>query len=411
MQSHSRLFFFLFIFAVAACFGPAVAGERVDLMFTNNLDQEIVSIRVRYSTPYGEPRHSSSQVFLESGENYRVGVHGTILPERILVELATRTYDFSDLSGIEPENNMHLEVAHEEGRPVLRRLNSGETAIQGVEYDYLTAANRPNAVDRDYLTAVNSWEEVTELVTDAVATNQEELGGTKTFDIEAGPIWNNDHARERCPQAVEEWNGENGANARWTGQWVTTAPGEMSVCGCVSGVAGLAETFFEEDAGWGKTLSFPVFWKEWYGAARVMALDKNNPDEGVGIDLRFRLPENETDEMLDELLSDLRVDGFRPWRFTMRVSGGGASEGDELELAFVEGEGDKYDDQDEMQRLLFGAYGATFLAEATAVWVKEDTFETAREGGEPPAAPGVLVMFSQGTFKAVFVPDGRMFMR
>lgn len=411
MQTRPRLFFLLLLFAFAAGFGSAAANERVDLMFTNGLEQEIVAIRVEYSTPYEEPRHSSSQVFLLAGEDIRLGVQGTILPERILIDLAAGTFAFDDLSGLEPENSMHLEVAHEDGHPVLRRLDGERMAIRGVERAYLTDANRPNAVDRDYLTATNSWGEVTELVTDAVATNRQELGEAKAFDIEAGPIWNNDHAGERCPEALEAWNEENGTSARWTGQWTTTVPGKMSVCGCVSGTAGLAETLFVEDAGWGEVLYFPVFWKEWYGSARIQALDRDDPDAGIGIDLRFRLPENGVDEMLDDLLSDLRVDGFRPWRFTMRMSGDGASESNEIELAFSDGEGDKYDNQDEMQRLLFGAYGDSSLAEATAIWVKEEAFEAVREGGEPPASQGVMVMFSRGTFEAIFVPDGRMVMR
>ena len=53
-----------------------------------------------------------------------------------------------------------------------------------------------------------------------------------SFDLPAGPIWNNDHARERCPQVLEEWLAANpGKQAEWTGHWVTVTAGEMSVCG------------------------------------------------------------------------------------------------------------------------------------------------------------------------------------
>ena len=51
------------IFALVAGAGVA-AGERVDIMIANGLDQEIVSFRVRYSTPYAGPRHTSSHIFL-----------------------------------------------------------------------------------------------------------------------------------------------------------------------------------------------------------------------------------------------------------------------------------------------------------------------------------------------------------
>lgn len=47
-------------------------------------------------------------------------------------------------------------------------------------------------------------------------------------DIEAGPIWNNDDAKQKCPDACTEHGG-------WNGQWTTTIPGQMSVCGCNCG--------------------------------------------------------------------------------------------------------------------------------------------------------------------------------
>lgn len=45
------------------------------------------------------------------------------------------------------------------------------------------------------------------------------------LDIKAGPIWNNDDAKVKCPVAVEVYDVE------WNGQWKTTVEGEMSVCG------------------------------------------------------------------------------------------------------------------------------------------------------------------------------------
>lgn len=52
-----------------------------------------------------------------------------------------------------------------------------------------------------------------------------------SFIVEAGPIWNNDHAQGRCPEVLNEWLQANeGKTARWTGQWRTTIEGEMSVC-------------------------------------------------------------------------------------------------------------------------------------------------------------------------------------
>lgn len=54
----------------------------------------------------------------------------------------------------------------------------------------------------------------------------------ESFDVEAGPIWDNDHARKRCPEVLAEWMKANpGKEAQWTGNWATTVEGEMSVCG------------------------------------------------------------------------------------------------------------------------------------------------------------------------------------
>ncbi len=55
--------------------------------------------------------------------------------------------------------------------------------------------------------------------------------GGESFDVEAGPIWDNDHARKRCPEVLAAWMEANpGKEAEWTGNWATTAAGEMSVC-------------------------------------------------------------------------------------------------------------------------------------------------------------------------------------
>lgn len=45
------------------------------------------------------------------------------------------------------------------------------------------------------------------------------------LDVKAGPIWNNDDAKAKCPVAAQVYDAE------WNGQWTTTVWGEMSVCG------------------------------------------------------------------------------------------------------------------------------------------------------------------------------------
>ncbi|MCT8970467.1 mannan-binding lectin [Microbaculum marinisediminis] len=45
-------------------------------------------------------------------------------------------------------------------------------------------------------------------------------------DINAGPIWSDQDARNKCPSVCA------GAGGAWNGSWHTTAPGRMSVCSC-----------------------------------------------------------------------------------------------------------------------------------------------------------------------------------
>ncbi len=46
-------------------------------------------------------------------------------------------------------------------------------------------------------------------------------------DVNAGPIWNDNDAKNKCPKVCE-----HSAASTWNGQWKTTVPGQMSVCGC-----------------------------------------------------------------------------------------------------------------------------------------------------------------------------------
>jgi hypothetical protein len=49
--------------------------------------------------------------------------------------------------------------------------------------------------------------------------------GPVTFDVDAGPIWHQAHAQQRCPSVC--------APAQWNGQWRTVVAGQRSLCGCV----------------------------------------------------------------------------------------------------------------------------------------------------------------------------------
>ncbi|MEH2409647.1 mannan-binding lectin [Nostoc sp.] len=46
-------------------------------------------------------------------------------------------------------------------------------------------------------------------------------------NVIAGPIWNNEHAQQRCPQVCSS------VGLRWTGGWYTFDPGKNSYCDCV----------------------------------------------------------------------------------------------------------------------------------------------------------------------------------
>lgn len=50
---------------------------------------------------------------------------------------------------------------------------------------------------------------------------------SKSFDAQAGPIWNNVDSKTKCPAVCSSYA------SQWNGQWTTTIPGQMSVCGCV----------------------------------------------------------------------------------------------------------------------------------------------------------------------------------
>ncbi|WP_263143800.1 mannan-binding lectin [Pseudomonas sp. RIT-PI-AD] len=53
-------------------------------------------------------------------------------------------------------------------------------------------------------------------------------GQCKATDVQAGPIWNNDDAQQKCVQTCKDKGG-------WNGNWTTTVQGRMSVCGCCGG--------------------------------------------------------------------------------------------------------------------------------------------------------------------------------
>ncbi|MEI6430437.1 MAG: mannan-binding lectin [Pseudanabaena sp. ELA607] len=70
------------------------------------------------------------------------------------------------------------------------------------------------------------WTTIVEGKMSVCKTNETSLPEIKLpGDVKAGPIWNNQDAKSKCPIVAAAVNGV------WTGQWTTTVYGRMSVCG------------------------------------------------------------------------------------------------------------------------------------------------------------------------------------
>ncbi|MDR1509015.1 MAG: hypothetical protein LBS53_05210 [Synergistaceae bacterium] len=321
----------------------ARASDRCDITFVNGLDEPITTVKILYDTPYDEIRPTSSSVVLPPSGEYRLGVQGVTLPTRIILLLPLSSYEFTDLSGLAPEPEMRLEATYEDGVPRLKREDDPAKSAAGSEHKFLTAENLPYAVDRDFLTDASTMEEVRTLVAETAA------------DAE--------------PPAAD-----------------------------------LDAILFSETFGERTTLYFPVFWTwDYTGYASATPVDLDDPDAGIAVVVTVPLPKGDKAEApvaVDALMSDLRVDGYRPATFLCN----GQGESDYKEINFLEGDGDKYDDQDVAQEHLNGVLEKGTLLEAEIIWVQEEAFEQAKAEGEFPDGPGVRVWIANGQFEALFLP-------
>jgi len=327
----------LLTFAFAA--HAALASSRSDITLINGLNEPITAVKILYDTPYGDQRPSSSEILLPPGGEYRLGIQGVTLPTRIILFLPLSSYEFTDLSGLAPESSMRLEAAYEDGVPCLKwEGDAGKSAVAS-EHKYLTPENRPYAVNRDFLTDCKTMEEVRNLVAET-ATDAEQ---SKTD---------------------------------------------------------LGDILFAETFDGRTTLSFPVFWTSDYaGYGSATPVDLDEPDAGIAITVTVPLPEDDATDVTDKLMSDLRVDGYRPAHFQLC-----AKDDDDKEVNFMEGDGDKYDDQDVVQEHLTAVFGKGTLLEAELIWVKEEAFEKAKADNDSPEGPVVRVRIANGQFQALFLP-------
>lgn len=318
----------------------ALASNRNDITFINALSEPITAVKILYDTPYDEPRLSSSDIILPPEREYRLGIQGVTLPTRIIVYLPLASYEFADLSGLEPDAAMRLEVVYEDGVPRLQREDDAEKSVVGVECAFLTPENKPYAVDRDFLTDARTLDDVVDLIVKTLSEAESEEPDLETI-------------------------------------------------------------LFGESIDERETIYFPVFWtSEYFGYAAVMPLDIDEPDGPIAIIVRIPLPEEEAIDAVDELMSDLRVDDYRPMLFRFRAGGNHSGE----EVNFLEGDGDKYDDHAAVLEALSPVLENGTLVEAEMVWATEEGFASAKESGDYPETPTVRVRIANGQFQAVFLP-------
>jgi hypothetical protein len=92
----------------------------------------------------------------------------------------------------------------------------GKVALQASNGQYVCAEGGGGGLVVANRNAIGPWETFT----------LEILQLPETRDIEAGPIWHQQDAQDKCPRLCEFRSG------KWTGQWRTTIEGRMSVCEC-----------------------------------------------------------------------------------------------------------------------------------------------------------------------------------
>ncbi|MDL2307762.1 hypothetical protein LJC48_07055 [Desulfovibrio sp. OttesenSCG-928-C06] len=329
-------------FLITLVFGAhtALAAERSDITLSNNLDEPIINVKILYDTPYDETRPSKSEVVILPERSYRLGIQGVTYPTQIILYLPTTSYEFPDLSAIGPEKTMHLEVAYENGVPYLVMADEPEKKARGIERKLFFPDSGDYAVDRDFLTDCKT-----------------------IFDV-----------RDLLNETAQEAGGDDGMEIQ----------GRMQAMEAFDGV---------------QTLYFPVAWTSDYaGYASVIFEGPDGAADNLVINVYVPLINDTPAKTIDDLMSDLRVDGYRPARFEYRL----ANESKDIE--FLEGDGDKYDDQDAIQEILDAAIAEDDLMEAGVLWVQEDAFEKMKETDSRPEAPVVFVRVTQNLFQAKFIP-------
>jgi hypothetical protein len=416
MRSAKYLGAALLLLLVFACCPHQASARELggNIIVTNGLDSDIVGIRFLFPIPYSEPYIASLQDILVPGDRSRIGTEEVKLPEQAIVELVTERFIFSDLSTLRnPDEVLYLDMSLVDGVPVLQRTDdSGNPEMgeaKGARQRLVTPENLLNAVDRSLLTKAATLEEVAALVGETTQAAREKPGAVSNLFVNAGLILDDAHALERCPEAIEEKNAVLKDPARWTGEWRTTVPEEMSVCEAVTGPATLEETLLTDGEGWGDSLSFPVVWKGWAGSARVAPQTQDAPEGKLVTLLRLPPPEESGLPMVDPqmvgslgpLLGDLLDEGYRPLRLDSKSDQGGVQS-----VSLLETEGDANAHLEVVLSSLDLSGVGEALEWAEMVWVSDEVFDAFAAGTDPPAAPAVKIRIEWAMFEALFAPDG-----
>lgn len=158
---------------------PLPALARLDVRFVNLTDLEIQGVHIR-----GNGGGMGSSVRVVPG-NFCVFTdgNGSELHE-VIIDAGVMAFSFTDMAAVAGIDDLAFElVLDKDAQPVLRQEGAGSSQ------------------------------------------------GGRSIDLEAGPIWDNAHAGERCPQVLEAWLAAHpGAKAEWNGGWSTIRQSEMSVC-------------------------------------------------------------------------------------------------------------------------------------------------------------------------------------
>ena len=189
-----RLVWWLFIIIFPALPVPAFAvpgdGGMVRVNFVNLTPFEVRNVSLYGSSPDGGRSFTRSSVRVPPGARGAVHAGPAATRAGIFLDMGVMLFTFTD---------------------VPLPVNRAERASRaGITLEVSLDAN-----DRPYLTRREAPPERV----------------PPEFLLEAGPIWNNDHAKKRCPEVLREWlRAFPERKARWTGHWWTTVPSEMSVC-------------------------------------------------------------------------------------------------------------------------------------------------------------------------------------